>query len=63
MAKSRSPWPEIMMTSMSGAFFLMRRRSSTPSMPGILMSARMMSGVSFSRTRKASSPLEAEVTP
>ena len=62
MARSRSPWPVIMTTSVSGDRCLIRLSSSMPSMTGILMSVKTMPGRNESKTSRASWPLAAVST-
>lgn len=62
MAMSMSPWPVIMITSVSGDSCLTARNRPMPSSTGMRMSVMTMGGRVSRKTRSASSPLAAVKT-
>ena len=59
MARSMSPCPVMTITSVEGSIALMRFSTSTPFMPGILMSVRTIGGLSRPKTSSPSWPFSA----
>src|SRR5688500_13639801 len=56
------PWPEMMTTGTASLVALIRCSVSRPSIPGILTSRKIRSGVSFSARATPSGPLDASRT-